>query len=68
MLPFKNGNYSNIAIATVVRKSDNFGRAITIEREPSKKKIRIEFKKDAKRIKSDNFTRSNRGMNDWMAT
>ena len=36
------------------------GRAITLEREPSKKKQRTETKKDAKRIKSDNFTRSNR--------
>ena len=35
-------------------------RAITLERKPSKKKQRTETKKDAKRIKSDNFTRSNR--------
>ena len=36
------------------------GRAITLEREPSKKKQRIETKKDSKWIKSDNFTRNNR--------
>ena len=34
------------------RKSDNVGRAITLKRPYTKK--------DAKRIKSDNFTRSNR--------
>ena len=33
-------------------------RAITLEREPPKKKQRTDIKKDAKRIKSDNFTRS----------
>ena len=42
-----------IAIAIV-------GRAITLERERSKKKQRTDTKKVAKRIKSDNFTRSNR--------
>jgi len=36
------------------------GRAITLERKPSKKKQRSDTKKDANRIKSDNFTRSNR--------
>ena len=36
------------------------GREITLEREPSKKKQRTDIKKDVKRIKSDNFTRSNR--------
>ena len=36
------------------------GRATTLERKPSKKKQRTYTKKDAKRIKSDNFTRSNR--------
>ena len=36
-------------------KSDNFR-----EREPSKKKQRTDTKKDAKRIKNDNFTRKNR--------
>jgi hypothetical protein len=37
------------------------GRAINLERErePSKKKQRTDSKKDSKRIKSDNFTRSN---------
>ena len=34
------------------------GRAIILEREPSKKKQRTDIKKAAKRIKSDNFTRS----------
>jgi hypothetical protein len=53
------------------------GRAITLEREPSKKKQRTDTKKDAKRITSDNFKRSNREksniamqywkINDWMA-
>jgi hypothetical protein len=36
------------------------GRAITLERKPSKKKQRTDTKKDAKRIKSDKFERSNR--------
>jgi hypothetical protein len=36
-------------------------------REPSKKKQTTDAKKDAKRIRIDNFTRSNRKMNDWMA-
>ena len=36
------------------------GRAITLEREPSKKEQRTDTKKDAKRIKIDKFTRSNR--------
>ena len=36
-------------------KSDNFR-----EREPSKKKQKTDTKKDAKIIKSDNFTRCNR--------
>ena len=44
---------TTIAIAIV-------GRAITLKREPSKRKQRIDTKNDAKRIKSDNFTRSNR--------
>ena len=44
---------TTIAIAIV-------GRAITLERKPSKKKQRTDTKMDAKRIKSDNFTRSNR--------
>ena len=35
------------------RKSDNF------RNEPSKKKKRTDTKKDAKRFKSDNFTRGN---------
>jgi hypothetical protein len=44
---------TTIAIAIV-------GRAITLEREPSKKKQRTDTNKDAKRIRSDNFTRSNK--------
>ena len=41
---------------------------VTLEREPSKKKQRSDTKKDAKRIKIDNFTGRNIGkMNDWMA-
>ena len=32
-----------------------FGRAITLEKEPSKKKERTDSKKDAKKIKSDNL-------------
>ena len=36
------------------------GRAITSESKPSKKKQRADTIKDARRIKSDNFTRSNR--------
>ena len=31
---------------------------MTLERKPSKKKQRTDTKKDAKRIKSDNFTRA----------
>ena len=44
---------STIAIAIV-------GRGIILEREPSKKKQRTNTKNDAKRIKSENFTRSNK--------
>ena len=51
MLPFKNCNFSNFAIVS---------RAITLERKPSKKKQKTDTKRDTKRIKSDNFTRSNR--------
>jgi hypothetical protein len=36
------------------------GRAVTLETNTSKKKQRTDTKKDVKRIKSDNFTRSNR--------
>ena len=36
------------------------GRVITLEGEPAKKKQRTDTKKDAKWIKCDNFTRSNR--------
>ena len=54
------------------------GRVTTLEREPSKKKHRTDTKKDAKRIKRNNFIRSNKQksniaiailekMNDWMA-
>ena len=37
------------------------GRAINIERNPSKNKQRTDSKKETKRIKSDNLTRSYRG-------
>ena len=69
-LPFKNSNFSNIAIVTVIFSLSPLrattiavaivGRAKTLEREPSKKKQRTDTKKVAKRIQSDNFTRSNR--------
>ena len=36
------------------------GRVITLERKQTKKKQKTDSKKDAKGIKSDNFTRSNR--------
>ena len=36
------------------------GSAITLEREPLKKKQRTDTKNDAERIKSNNFTKSNR--------
>ena len=36
------------------------GKAITFKRKPSKKKQRTNIKKDAMRIKSENFTRGNR--------
>ena len=52
-LLFEQERATTIAFAIV-------GRAITLERKPSKKKQRIDTKKDAKRIKGDNFTRSNR--------
>ena len=44
---------TTIAVAIV-------GRAITLEREQSKRSKELIKKKNAKRIKSDNFTRSNR--------
>ena len=44
---------TNIAIA-------NVGRAINLKREQSNKKQWTDTKKDAKKIKSDNFTWSNR--------
>ena len=50
---YKSKRATTIAIAIV-------GRAITLEREPSKKKQRTDTKKDAKGIKIDNCTRSNR--------
>jgi len=52
------GNLFAIAFKSV--KERQVGRAITLERKSSKKKQRIGTKKDAKGIKSDNFTRSNR--------
>ena len=67
-------NHTNVSISdekfrTVIRIAIAIaivGRAITLEREQSKKKQRTGTKKDAIRIKSDNFTRSNR--ENWMAT
>ena len=41
-------------------RARNRKSGITLERKPSKKKQRTDTKKDAKKIKSDNFTRSNR--------
>ena len=41
------------------------GKAIALEREQSKKKQRTDTKKDAKIIKSYNFTRSNKLMIGW---
>ena len=52
-IAFKSERATTIAIAIV-------GRAITLERKPSKKKQRTDTKKDVKRIKRDNFTRSNK--------
>ena len=49
-----NGDFFDIAIV---------GRAITLEREPSKKKQRTDTIKDAKRIKSD---RNIQNFNDMM--
>ena len=43
------------------------GRAITLKREPSKKKQKFYTIKDSKTIKGDNFTRSNKEKYDWMA-
>ena len=54
---------TTIAIAIV-------GRSKTLEKERhQKRKKELIQKKDAKRIKSDNFTRGNIGnFNDWIAT
>ena len=64
MLAKSNGNLFAIAIAERERATTIpiaiVGRVINLEREPSKKKQRTYTKKDAKRIKIDNFTRSNR--------
>jgi hypothetical protein len=69
LLPFQDGYFSNIALAKIngnlhaitskSEKERQLSRAITLEREPSKKKQRTDTKKYAKRIKSDNFTRGN---------
>ena len=45
---------------SVISISNIVGRVLTLERKPSKKKQRTDIKKDAKRIKSDNFTKGNR--------
>ena len=42
------------------------GTAITLKRDLSKMKQRTDIKKDAKRIKRDNFTRDNRENECWM--
>jgi hypothetical protein len=52
--------YSYYHISIFIRERTIVGRAITLERKPSKKKQRTDTKMDAKRINNDNFTRSNR--------
>ena len=59
----RNGNLIGIAFKSE-KELQLSGRAIILERKPSKKKQRTDTKKDAKRIKSDNFTRSNREKSD----
>ena len=59
LLPLEKSNGILFAIATTIAIAI-VERAITLEREPSKKKQRTDTKKNGKRIKSDNFTRSNR--------
>ena len=62
------GLFSHIVIALPTIAIAIVGRAITLERKLSEKKQRTDTKKNAKRIKSDNFTRGNIGkINDWMA-
>ena len=70
---YRSSNYSTAIVVALLRERATtiaiaiVERAITLERKTSKKKQRTDTKKDAKRIKSDNFTRSNREMNDWTA-
>ena len=54
-ITFKSKKEQHVTIAIAI-----VGRAITLEREPSQKKQRTDTKKDAKGIKSENFTRGNR--------
>jgi hypothetical protein len=51
---YRSSNFAIAKVVAIVR------REITLERKPSKKKQRTDTKKDAKMIKSDNFTRNNR--------
>ena len=63
VLAKSNGNLIAIAFKSEKERQLSIAideRAITLEREPSKKKQRSYKKKDAKGIKSDNFTRGNR--------
>ena len=64
MLAKSNGKLIAIAFKSEKERQLSLSRyfllAITLERKPSEKKQRTDTKKDAKVIKSDNFTRSNR--------
>ena len=73
MLAESNGNLFAIACKSETERQLHTAfaivrLAITLERERTiKKEATIDTKKEAKRIKSDNLTRSNIGkMNDWM--
>ena len=52
--------YGSFSLLKALEKSNSNLFAITLEREPSKKKQRTDTKKDGTRIKSDHFKRSNR--------
>ena len=59
----------SFTLLKALAKSNGNLLAIAFKREPTTKKQRTDTKKDAKRIRSHNFTRSNIGkMNNWMAT
>ena len=56
MLPFKNGNFfqycdSNIGLFSIARHLVIVGRAITLERKPSKKKQRTDTKRIQKGLR-----------------